>query len=176
MRLAFCSLRRRRGEENTSSHRADLRELLPQPGAHLGGHERVGIRQRRGLILDRLDDARIAVADVDAHQLAVEVDEALALGRPEIDAVRLRDRDRIDMRLRRPLIERVLLRQRHHFLPGHCLIKFGVMSVANSKIASANTSYADVSRRCSIHQAAPSQARRGVGHTVRHAGDARDVL
>ena len=62
----------------------DLRQLLAQPRARLGGHERIGVGQRRGLLLDRLDDARIAVADVDAHQLAVEVDEALAFGRPEV--------------------------------------------------------------------------------------------
>ena len=96
----------------------------PSLRAHFGRHERVGVGERRRLILDRLDDARIAVADVDAHQLAVEVDEALAFRRPEVDALRLRDRNRIDVRLRRPLVERVLLRQRHHFLSGHCLIEF----------------------------------------------------
>src|SRR5213082_3198868 len=56
-------------------------------------------------VLDRAHDARIAVADVHAHQLAVEVDEALAFRRPEVDALRSRHRNRIDFRLRRPLEE-----------------------------------------------------------------------
>ena len=36
--------------------------------------------------MDRLDDALVAVADIDAHQLAVEADETLVLRRPEVDA------------------------------------------------------------------------------------------
>ena len=69
-------------------------QLLAQPGARLGGHERIGVGQLLGLLLDRVDHAPIAVADVDAHQLRVEVEEALAVGRVEVDALRLIDGDR----------------------------------------------------------------------------------
>ena len=41
----------------------------------------------RSLLADRANDALVAVADVDRHQLAVEVDEALALRRPEVNAL-----------------------------------------------------------------------------------------
>ena len=68
-------------------------------------------------------DALVAVADVHAHQLAVEVDEPLAFRRPEVDPLGARDRDRIDLRLRRPLEERVLLRQRDHLFAGHRLVQ-----------------------------------------------------
>ena len=115
-------------KEHVDVARADGGQLLPQLRARFGGHERVGVGQRRRLILNGLDHARIAVADVDAHQLAVEVDEALALGRPEVDALRFRHGDGIDVRLGRPLIERVLLAERHHFLSGHRV------SNANTKI------------------------------------------
>src|SRR5439155_16284337 len=64
--------------------------------------------------------ALVAMADVHAHQLAVEVDEALAFGRPEVDALRAGHGDRIDFRLSGPLEERVLLRQRDHLFAGHC--------------------------------------------------------
>ena len=86
----------------------DLGELGAQPRARLGGHERIGVGEHRRLFLDRANDALVAVADVDAHQLAVEVDEALAFGRPEVDALRARDGNRIDLRLRGPLEDRVL--------------------------------------------------------------------
>ena len=59
-----------------------------EPRARLGRHERVRVRERRRLFLDRLDDALVAVADVHAHQLAVEVEVALAFGRPEVAALR----------------------------------------------------------------------------------------
>ena len=78
--------------------RRDLGQLRAQPRARLGRHERVGVGQHRRLVLDGLDHARVAVADVHAHQLAVEVEEALALGRPEVHALRAGDRNRIDAR------------------------------------------------------------------------------
>ena len=106
-------------EEDVDVAGRDLGQLRAQPRARLGRHERVGVGQHRRLVLDRLDHALVAVADVDAHQLAVEVDEALAFRRPEVDALGPRDRNRIDLRLRRPLEERVLLRQRDHLVAGH---------------------------------------------------------
>ena len=93
--------------------------MATEPRARLGGHERVGIREHRGLILNRLHDALVAVADVHAHQLAVEVEEALAFGRPEIHALRARHRNRIDGVLRRPFIDRVLAAQIDHLFAGH---------------------------------------------------------
>ena len=103
----------------------DLGELGAELRARLGGHERVGVGEHRGLFLDRADDALVAVADVDAHQLAVEVDVALALGRPEVDALGARDGNRIDLRLRRPLVDRVLAGQRDDLVAGHGRCRIG---------------------------------------------------
>ena len=81
----------------------DLGEPGAEARARLGGRRRARVRQDGDLILDGLDDARIRVPDVDAHQLAVEVDEALAVRRPQVDAPRARHRNRVDRALRRPL-------------------------------------------------------------------------
>jgi hypothetical protein len=59
------------------------------------------------LIFDRLDHTLVAVPDVDAHELAVEVDEAFAFGRPEIDALCARDGNRIDSSLGGPFEESI---------------------------------------------------------------------
>jgi len=48
------------------------------------------------LLVNRFDDPRVAVADVDTHQLTIEVEEALPFGRPEIDALGFRYRQRVD--------------------------------------------------------------------------------
>jgi len=106
-------------EEHVDVARGDFGELRTQARARFGRHERVHVGQRGGLPLDRGDDARIAVAGVHAHQLAVEVDEALAFGRPEIHAFGARHRNRFDGPLRRPFEERVLLREGDHLLAGH---------------------------------------------------------
>ena len=106
-------------EEHVDVARRDLGQLRPEPGARLGRHERVGVREHGHLLLDRADHALVAVADVHAHQLAVEVDEPLPFRRVEIDPLRVGNRDRIDFRLRRPFEERVLLRERNHLLAGH---------------------------------------------------------
>ena len=98
-------------EEDVDVARTDLGELAAEPRARLGGHERIGVGERLGLLRDGADDALVAVADVDAHQLAVEVEEPLAFRRPEPAALRAGHRNRIDRALRRPLEERVLLRE-----------------------------------------------------------------
>jgi hypothetical protein len=49
------------------------------------------------------------MTDVDAHQLAVQVQVALAVDIPEIDALRASDRYGGDLRLRSPVIHRVPL-------------------------------------------------------------------
>ena len=95
-------------EEDVDVAGRDLGQLLAQPGARLGGHERIGVGQLLGLRLDGVDDALVAVADVDAHQLRVEVEVALAVGRVEVDAFGALDRDGVDRALRRPLVQRVL--------------------------------------------------------------------
>src|SRR5665213_2445211 len=93
--------------------------MATEPRARLGRHVRVRVGERLRLLLDGAHDARVAVADIHAHQLTVEVDEALPLRRPEVDPLGARHRNRIHLRLRGPLEERVLLRQRDHLVAGH---------------------------------------------------------
>ena len=83
-------------EEHVDVARREARQLRAQLCARLGRHERARVRQHRRLLGDRARHALVAVADVHAHQLAVEVDVALAFRRPEVDAFRARHRDRID--------------------------------------------------------------------------------
>jgi hypothetical protein len=108
-------------EKHVDVARRDLGELCAQARAGLGCHERVRVRKRGQLILDRPNHAFVAMTDVHAHQLAVEVDEPLAFGRVEVDPLRVRDGNRIHLRLRRPFEERMLLRQRNHLFSGHRL-------------------------------------------------------
>ena len=63
-----------------------------------------------GLAGDRLNDARIPVANVHAHQLAIEVEVPLAVGVVEIDSLGANDRDGRDLGLHCPVVERVALR------------------------------------------------------------------
>ena len=65
----------------------DLGQLRAEPPADLRGEDRNGVLELRRLLVDRLDHPRVPVADVHAHQLAVEVEEPLALGRAEADAL-----------------------------------------------------------------------------------------
>ena len=97
-----------REEEGVDVAGRDLGQLRAQPRARLRGHERVRVGQRRRLLLDGLHHLRMRVADVRAHELAVEVQVALALRRPEVDAFRARDRDGVDLGLHGPLEHRVL--------------------------------------------------------------------
>jgi hypothetical protein len=106
-------------EERVDVARRELRQPLAQPRPRLGGHERVGVGERRRLLLDGADHPLVPVPDVHAHQLAVEVEVALSLGRPEPAALRARHRDRIGLRLRRPLEQRVRLRQPDDLVAGH---------------------------------------------------------
>ena len=72
----------------------------------VGEARRDGALPGRGL-LDRGDELRVLVADVDVDQLAGEVEVALALEVPEVAARRGGDRQRVDQRLRRPRVEDV---------------------------------------------------------------------
>src|SRR5260370_3889923 len=93
LRAAVCE------EERIDVAGCDLRELHSQTRAHFGGHERVSIGKRRSLLLDSANHPLVAVSDVDAHQLAIEVDETLSLRRPTVDPLGARDRNRIDCSL-----------------------------------------------------------------------------
>ncbi len=88
-----------------------LGHLLPEQRPLLVRHERRDVRQALGLPMHRVRHAPVAVADVHAHQLAVEVDVALAVDAPEVDALRAIDRDRRRLGLRLPVVQRVALRE-----------------------------------------------------------------
>src|ERR1019366_1758771 len=94
-------------------------ELVAQAGTPLGRHKRIRIAERRRLLLNRPNHAFVAMSDVDRHQLAVEVDETLPFRRPEINPLGTSHRDWIDLRLRRPLIQCVLLGQVDNLLASH---------------------------------------------------------
>src|SRR3981081_4344052 len=105
-----------RKKESVNIARSNLRELRPQPRPRFRSHERIGITQHRCLLAYSPDDALIAVSNVYRHQLTIEIDEALPFRRPEIDALSPRPRNRIDLRLRRPLKQSVSLRELDHLL------------------------------------------------------------
>jgi len=60
------------------------------------------------------------VPDVDAHELAVEIDEAFAFGRPKINTLRARDGNRIDSSLGGPFEESVATTELDDLLACHC--------------------------------------------------------
>jgi hypothetical protein len=73
------------------------------------------------LVGDGFDDTIITMADVNRHQLAVEVDVALAFRRIEINSLGGGDRNGIDFRLRGPFVERVLLAKIDDFFTGELI-------------------------------------------------------
>jgi hypothetical protein len=85
-------------------------EALAEAGARGGGEAR-GDEQH--LAVDRglhgREHVGVRVADVDAHELAVEVEVALALGRVEVHALGAFDGDRVDGAALGPRPHRVLL-------------------------------------------------------------------
>ena len=89
--------------------RQELGHLLAEQGSLLVRHERRDVGQAFGLPVHRVGHAAVAVPDVHAHQLAVEVDVALPVHAPEVDALRPLDRDRRGLRLCLPVVERVPL-------------------------------------------------------------------
>src|SRR5580704_13326539 len=89
-------------EECVDVSRSNLGQLRAQPRAHFRSHERIRIGQRCRLLADRMDEALVAVSDVDGHELAIEVDEALAFRRVEIYPLGASHRNRVNLRLRRP--------------------------------------------------------------------------
>src|SRR5205809_2145567 len=95
-------------EESLQVTWRQLGQQLSKASADLGGELWRGEGEGAGLLGDRLGHATVSVTDVHAHQLAVEVDVALAVGVPEIDPLRAIDDDRIDLRLGGPGEEGVL--------------------------------------------------------------------
>ena len=97
----------------------DLGELGPEPGPDLGRERRLDVLQLVRLCGDGVDDPSVAVADVDRHQLAVEVEDPLTLGRVQVDALGVVDGDRVDGPLDRPREDRVLLGEGGDLRAGH---------------------------------------------------------
>ncbi len=85
----------------------DLGQLRAEPPADLGREAGHDVLELRRLLGDRVDDPPVAVADVHRHQLAVEVEDPLALGRVEVDALGVIDGDRVELALDGPREEGV---------------------------------------------------------------------
>jgi hypothetical protein len=62
-----------------------------------------------GLLLDRRDDLRMLVPDVEVDELGGEVEVALPVVVPEVAALTAGHRDRADLALDRPRVEQVFL-------------------------------------------------------------------
>src|ERR1700752_70050 len=92
-------------EENVDVTRSYFGKFCTQTTTDFSRHERIGISKLVSLALDCVDDSFIAMTDVDAHQLAVEIDEAFPFGRPEIHALGVIDRNWIDSSLGGPFKE-----------------------------------------------------------------------
>ncbi len=75
--------------------------------AHVVGERRGHRAQAPGVLLDRRDQPRVLVADVDVDQLRGEVEVLGPCVVPEVRAERRRDRQRVDLRLGRPGVEDV---------------------------------------------------------------------
>ena len=108
-------------EEGVDIARSNLGELRTETRANFRRHERIRVGERRRLLGDGLNDARVAMPDVDGHELAVEVDEALPFRRVEVNSLGARNRNGIDLRLRRPFVQRVLAREVDDFFARHLL-------------------------------------------------------
>ena len=106
-------------EEGVDVSGSDFGELRAKARANFCRHERIRIRERCCLLADRLNDALVAVSDVDGHELAVEVDEALPFRRIEVNPFGAGDGNGIDLRLCRPFIKRVLAGKVDDFLASH---------------------------------------------------------
>src|SRR6185295_2701807 len=92
-------------EECIDVSRRYLSQLCRELATNFSSHEGVRVSERLRLLLDGINHTHVAVSDVYAHQLAVEVDEAFAFRRPEVDAFRGCHRDWIDCCLSGPFEE-----------------------------------------------------------------------
>ena len=109
-RVLVCLGAAVREERHREVARSDLRQHPAECRAGLARERRADRAELVGLVLDRLDDLRVLVADVDVDELRGEVQIALPLVIPEMTALRSGDRDRVDLALHRPRVEDVLLR------------------------------------------------------------------
>src|SRR6185369_15603442 len=109
-----------REEERVDIAGRQLCKLHTQARADFSRHERVRVQEHVSLFFDRLNHALVAVTDVDAHELAVEIDEAFTFGRPKINALRARNRNRIDSSLGGPFEESVATTEFNDLLACHC--------------------------------------------------------
>ena len=83
------------GRPLLAADRYELEQALGQRDVVLVRDDReVGVRETLDLLLRRLDDARVRVADVQAADAAREVDERVAVDVGDRRAVRLLDHDR----------------------------------------------------------------------------------
>ena len=101
-----------REEGHAEIARSDLREQAPEARSRLVRHRRPDRAELVRLLLDRRDDLRMLVTDVDVDELRREIEVALAVVVPEVAALGSRDRDRVDRVLHRPRVEDVVLRVR----------------------------------------------------------------
>src|SRR5208283_5320077 len=106
-------------EESIDIAGSDFGELGAEARADFGRHEGIRVSERCSLLADRLNDARVAVSDVDGHELAVEVDEALPFRCVKINPFGVGDGNGIDLRLGGPFVERVLAGEVDDFFAGH---------------------------------------------------------
>jgi len=77
--------------------RGDIRHSLARQGADPGCHPGRGVREFRGLRLHGFDHAFVSVTDIDAHGHRVEVQVALFIHVPEINAFGALHRDRVHL-------------------------------------------------------------------------------
>src|SRR5579863_9256330 len=86
-------------EEGVNVAGSDFGKLRTEARADFRGHERIRVGERCGLVADGLDNARVAVSNVDGHELAVEVNEALPFRRVKVNPFGASDGNGIDLRL-----------------------------------------------------------------------------
>ena len=98
-----------REERHGQVARRHLRQHPAQLRSRLVRHRGADRAELVGLVLDRLDDLRVLVADVDVDELRGEVEVAIAVVVPEVAPLGAGDRDRVDRVLHRPRVEDVLL-------------------------------------------------------------------
>jgi hypothetical protein len=96
-----------REEDLVEIARQELGELHAEPRSDLGRHERADVRHDPSLLRDRVDDPRVGVPDVHAHELAVEVEVPLAVDGEELAAAGGCDGDRPRRTLLLPVVQRV---------------------------------------------------------------------
>ena len=80
----------------------DLTQEFSETGPRFSGGARPSEEELVGLRFDRFDDLGVAVTDVHAHQLGIEIDVALAIGIPEVNTLRAIDRHRVHAALSGP--------------------------------------------------------------------------